>query len=136
MSESLNHNNLVKKVFEKVKNIIPETELCFLKADLFECEKPSLVYGSYIPDVAYCNNGLLIIGEAKTLNDYNTEHSYSQYESYFHECKLYPGNSIIIICLPWNLFLSAQNHFKLLKRKYDVNTKVIIMSDNGWEKDL
>lgn len=113
--------------------MIPEKDICFLKADLFECEKPSLVYGSFVPDVMYCYNGLLIIGEAKTFDDYDREHSYKQYESYMKECQRFPGETYIVICIPWALFISAKNHFKLLKKKYCENTNVIVLTDNGWE---
>lgn len=133
MSESLTHHNYVKKIYFKVKNMISDDELIFLKADLFDYEKPSLVYGKFIPDVMFCHNDCLIIGEAKTLDDYKTEHSYNQYESYMRECKNFPGESYFIICIPWTLFISAQNHFKLLKKKYNEKTKVIVLADNGWE---
>lgn len=133
MSESLIHHNYVKIIYQKVKSMIPEKDICFLKADLFECEKPSLVYGSFVPDVMYCYNGLLIIGEAKTFDDYDREHSYKQYESYMKECQRFPGETYIVICIPWALFISAKNHFKLLKKKYCENTNVIVLTDNGWE---
>lgn len=136
MSESLTHHNYVVKIYEKVKDMIPQSDLCFLSADLFECKKPNLVYGNFIPDVMFCHNKLLIIGEAKTLDDYKKEHSYQQYETYMKECSQFPGESYFIICIPWSLFISAQKHFKLLKNKYNVATKVIVLADNGWEVTL
>jgi hypothetical protein len=116
--------------------MIPNDELCFLKADLFDCEKPSLIYDNCIPDVMFCYKGLMIIGEAKTLDDYNKKHSYRQFESYMRECQSFPGESYIIICVPWPLFINAQNHFKLLKKKYNNKTSVIVISDNGLEETL
>lgn len=133
MSESLIHHNYVVKIYDKVKKMIPTGDECFITADLFECRKPSLVYGNFIPDVMFCHNKLLIIGEAKTLDDYKKEHSYQQYETYMKECSQFSGDSYFIICIPWPLFISAQNHFKLLKKKYSEKTKVIVLADNGCE---
>ena len=133
MSESLEHHNYVKVIYNYVQKMIDQSEACFLKADIFSCDKPTLVYGSFVPDVMYCYNNKLIIGEAKTLDDYNREHSYKQYESYIKECGNFPGESYLIICIPWPLFLNAKNHFKLLKNKYSPNTSIIVLTDNGME---
>ena len=133
MSESLIHHNYVEKIYEKVQEMIPSSDMCFLTADLYECKKPSLIYENFVPDVMFCNSKLLIIGEAKTYGDYKNEHSYQQYESYMRECSQFPGDSYIIICIPWTLFISAQNHFRILKKKYSERTNVIVLADNGWE---
>ena len=107
MSESIEHHNYVKLIYEYVSKMVSSENVGCIKADLFECEKPTLTYGDFIPDVMYQQKGVMIIGEAKTLNDFQTPHSYAQYESYMRECKEFPGESIIIICIPWQLFLSA-----------------------------
>lgn len=136
MSESLTHHNYVKQIYDKAKSMISSDDSCYLKADLFGCEKPSLIYGNYVPDVMFCNKGLMIIGEAKTLDDFKTEHSYGQYESYMKECRNFPGDSYVIVCVPWPLFISAKNHFKLLKTRYSEKTKIIVLTDNGWEETI
>lgn len=133
MSESLQHHYYVKFVYNYVKGLISPEDVCFIKADLFECEKPRLLFESFIPDVLFCHSGQLIIGEAKTFEDYKTDHSYRQFESYMKECSKFSGQTSIVICLPWQLFFSAKNHFGILKRKYSNKTKVIIISDGQME---
>lgn len=129
MGESQEHHNYVCEIYKYVQRyIVPEKKYC-LKADLYECEKPSLVYNSYVPDVMYRDKDILIIGEAKTIEDYNTEHSYKQYEAYMKECSLFPGESRIVIYVPWQLSFSASNHFKHLKEKYSCNSDVVVLSD-------
>ena len=131
MSESFEHQELVRMIVDHVRTIIPSDYCDLVRADLPDYEKPSLAYDSYIPDVSYSYDGLLIIGEAKTLNDFNRDHSRSQYEAYVRECKKYPGHSIIVIAIPWQLFITAKNHFVLLKKKYSADVSVIVISENG-----
>ena len=136
MSESQEHYNYVCKIFEYVQRYIDPEKKSWLKADLFGCEKPSLIYNKYVPDVMYCDKDTLIIGEAKTINDYNTEHSYKQYEAYMKECSLFPGEARIVVYVPWQISISASNHFKILKEKYSCDPEVIVLSDLNLEVHL
>ena len=136
MSESQEHYNYVCRIIKYVQRYIATEKKSWLKTDLFGCEKPSLIYNKYVPDVMYCDNDTLIIGEAKTIKDYNTEHSYKQYEAYMKECSLFPGEAIIVVYVPWQLSISASNHFKLLKEKYSCNPEIIILSDLEMEVQL
>lgn len=131
MSESIEHQNSVRRIVEYVKALVPKETLDRICADLPDYEKPSLAYDSFIPDVEYSYNGTLILGEAKTYDDYNREHSRKQYEAYVRECKKYPGEATIIIAVPWQLHITAKNHFLHLKKKQNVNIKIVIMSENG-----
>ena len=134
MSESLEHYEYVRRIYNRVKELVPQDCVGLIKADLFGCEKPSLTYNSFVPDVMYQNIGCLIIGEAKTLDDFDRIHSYEQYESYVQECMKFPGETTLVICIPWQLFITAQNHFIHLKKKYNSKTKVIVMNEIGMEE--
>ena len=136
MSESQEHHDYVCKIYEYVKKYIASEKKSYIKADLLECEKPSMVYEDQVPDVMYHDGDTLIIGEAKTIKDYNTEHSYKQYEAYMKECSLFPGEARIVVYVPWQLSISASNHFKILKEKYSCNPEVIILSDLNLELHL
>ena len=134
MAESFEHHKFVEKIYDYVRqNMVDPESASQIKAELYDCERPQLFNGSFIPDVLYRNTEKLIIGEAKTFDDYKTEHSYQQYESYLNECVNFPGEATMIICLPWELFISAQNHLKRLKMKYKTKTKIVILSDNDKE---
>lgn len=136
MTESSVHNSYVQKIYEYAKKLIPQDQLCFLKADLFDCEKPSLTYDNYIPDVSFIHDNLIIIGEAKTLDDFKTEHSRNQFEAYFNELSNFNGSSYFIVCVPWQLIATANNHFALLRKKFNSKAKIIILSDNSFEVTL
>ena len=109
--------------------MVPSEYYDKIRADLPEYEKPSLTYDSFIPDVCYSYNGVLIVGEAKTYDDFNRDHSRKQYEAYIRDCKKYPGSSTIIIAVPWQLFITAKNHFRLLKQKYNVDVSIIVLTE-------
>ena len=131
MSESLEHQNFVKRIVEYVETIVPDEYKDRIRADLPEFEKPTLAYDSFIPDVLYSYDGYLIIGEAKTYDDYNREHSRRQYEAYVKECINFSGKSTIVIAVPWQLYITAKNHFMQLKRKYNAEFSIVVISENG-----
>lgn len=136
MTESSIHNAYVKQIYEYAKTLIAKDQICFLKADLFDCEKPALAYDSFIPDVSFIHNNLIIIGEAKTFDDFKTEHSRRQYEAYFKELSSFNGEGYFIACIPWQLIASANNHFSLLRNKFKCKSKIVILSDNSFEVTL
>ena len=137
MSESIEHNELVRKLYRKTLELVGKDEQPFIKADLFECEKPSLTFSNYIPDLYYIGKELLIVGEAKTVNDFNNEHCKKQLEAYFKECKIFMGKSYLLISLPWELMVTAYN--RLLRMKSGLKADkivIIILASNGVEKFL
>lgn len=131
MSESIEHINLVNIAFNYIKGIVPDNLNTFIECDNAVSKKPSKVIGNYIPDVYYCFNELLIIGEAKTYQDYDRPHSHAQYKSYVEECSHFNGKSVIVICVPWQHINSAKNHFRVLKKKLNCNAEVVIINEIG-----
>lgn len=131
MTESIEHQNYVKKIVEYTCDLIPSEYIGMIRADLPEYEKPILSYNTYIPDVSFSYKGLLIIGEAKTYSDFKREHSMKQFDAYLEECRMHSGRSIIIIAVPWELAITAKNHFKLRKKKEIFNIEIVILSSNG-----
>jgi hypothetical protein len=131
VSESLEHQTYVRSIVEYIKKQIDEDNYFCIKADLPEYEKPSLTYGVYIPDVYYSYDKRLIIGEAKTLDDFRNEHSRKQFNAYYIECINYPFDAMIIIAVPWQLFITAKNYFRRTKRKFDKEIRVVVISENG-----
>ena len=136
MTESSIHNSYVQKIYQYAKKLIPEDQVCFLKADLFDCQKPSLTYDSFIPDVSFIHDNLIIIGEAKTYDDFKTAHSRQQYEAYFKELASFDGIGFFIVCVPWQLIATANNHFTLLRNKFRCKARIVILSDNSFEVTL
>lgn len=125
--ESKTHHDLVLKIDDYVKNI--EFVVCnFIACDIFEYNNtPRKMPEGYFPDLFYEYKNNLIIGEAKTELDFDREHSINQYKSYLNYCDNYSGNSIFILAVPWNIFVSAK---RLLKRLNNGNSKIIILIIN------
>lgn len=92
--------------------------------------KPPLM-GNYRPDLYFCYDNKLIIGEAKTIKDFDTSHSKDQYTTYLRECQSFRGEALLVLCSSWTVSLSFKTLIKFIKRKNGFDTKVIIICENG-----
>ena len=131
MGESLQHKEFVERIVKYIEKIIPEDTKGLICADLDGYERPNMTYESYVPDVMYSFDNLFVIGEAKTYFDFARDHSEKQYRAYLNECSKRVGDTKIIISIPWELFITAKNRFRLLKKEMNSETEVIIISENG-----
>lgn len=131
MSESRSHVDLVKTVYEYVKTIVPFEKQALIEVDSADSFRPTSVNGKYIPDVQYWGDDMYIIGEAKTINDFDREHSRLQYIAYMEETQKFCGKSIIVIAVPWQLVFSAKNHFRRLKRQNGYRADIIVLDEMG-----
>lgn len=114
-----------------VLQIIPSEQGGFVYVDKPESTfKPPLI-GSYRPDLYFCHDNKLIIGEAKTIKDFDTSHSKDQYITYLKECQSFKGEALLVLCSSWTIAFSYKTLLKFIKRKYAFDTKVVIISENG-----
>ena len=116
MAESYQHRSLVREIvsyLDTMPNICPD----LIEADLEEYNtRTSRVVGGYFPDVFYKDSEKIIIGEAKSLNDFLTPHTESQISSYISEVLLFPGQKHIIISVP---FILSNTLFNYINRKLE-----------------
>lgn len=132
MGESIRHIQLVYSIIELIEKIIEESYKVLVLKDLPESkDKPPQTAEGFRPDVYYCYEGLLIVGEAKTSCDYNTKHSLQQYYSYLKMCTYYEGRSMLVLAIPWTEYISLKNMIRRLKKKYEFDVEVIILNDLG-----
>lgn len=136
MSESRYHIELVKIVYEYVKTIVPYDKQALIEVDSVDSLRPTSVDGKFIPDVQYWSEDIYIIGEAKTIKDFDREHSKLQYSAYFEETQKFCGKSIIVIAVPWQLILSAKNLFRRLKRQKGYSATVVVLDEMGGQHFL
>ena len=130
--ESLKHNTLVNKIIEYISNF-EEIEPCLIESDTFGTNgKITRMPEGYIPDVYYKYKNTLIIGEAKTDNDFERIHSIQQYTSYLRYLKRYEENykCILIIAVPWETTKTACRIIYKLSRENN-NLNLIIMNEMG-----
>ena len=131
MAESQAHMDYVNLVEKYILNKIPYQQRGFVFVDnpSSACKPPKV--GNYRPDVYYHHGNSLIIGEAKTIKDYETKHSKEQYVTYLNECQNFQGEALLVLCSSWTISFSFRTLMKYIKRQNRFDTKVIIISENG-----
>ena len=97
--ESLTHMSFVKKIADYVSTIpgdFTRNLLCVeLPGEYNRC--PQIIGGS-IPDVFYNDSNYIILGEAKTDNDIDQEHTQRQLTDYINEARTYDADRNIVLC--------------------------------------
>lgn len=132
MGESLQHIELVKSIFKFTKSMVNEDLACLIRVDLSDSnEKPPKVVEGYIPDLYYCNEKVLIIGEAKTTNDFDRKHSLEQYMSYIKTCDHFEGKANLILAVPWTEYVSAKNLLRRMKKQGGYDLKIVVLNNLG-----
>lgn len=97
--ESQTHMKLVKKIVDYISTIPDDFKRNFLCAELpGEYDRCSSIIGGSIPDVFYNDFDYVILGEAKTDNDIDNEHTNKQIADYINEIRTYNESRIIVLC--------------------------------------
>lgn len=132
MSESLQHQQLVKLIIDTAISIVGKDNAALVATDAVDgYALPPLTSEGFRPDVHYCYRNILIIGEAKTSSDVERLHSRAQYESYIKKCALFPGEAILFIAVPWMDHATANNIVKKIAKRYPGNYKIKILDGIG-----
>lgn len=129
--ESQTHIDLVNITIEYIKDIVSEENHSFIHADTSGNNNAVKIIGNYIPDVYYCYNRKLVIGEAKTINDFERPHSKEQFVAYMNEFSLFEGECTLVVSVPWQLVRTAKNYFRQLRYKMHVDVQVIILNETS-----
>ena len=131
MSESRGHIELVAVAVKYIKTMVAPDLCTLIQYDSADSSRPTKVIKNFIPDVYFWHSNQLIIGEAKTLDDFDRPHSREQYNAYIEECKRFCGQATLIISVPWQLVATAKNYFRRLKVNYCTNIPIIIVNELG-----
>ena len=132
MSESGQHKKLVQLIIDDISNMVGADYCCFIESDLSdERPLPQLTPEGFRPDVMYQYGDRLFIGEAKTADDVDREHSLKQYESYIKKCSLFSGHATFILAVPWLEYATVYNIIKRIKKMYPGNYSVKIIKGIG-----
>lgn len=132
MSESIQHQQLVKLIINEIINIVGNDNKSLIATDAGDgFNLPPLTNEGFRPDVYYCYGRMLIIGEAKTSSDIERLHSREQYESYIRKCSLYQGEAIFIVAVPWMDHATIHNILAKIKKKYLGNYSIKILDGIG-----
>ncbi len=138
--ESNKHHSLVKKIYKYVSTL-DYVEDKLIESDIFEVNgNVTRTPEGFVPDLFYNHNNTFIIGEAKTDEDFEREHSLLQYKSYFNLLKEKSNNGyncIFVIGVPWETTKAAIR----LCNKYaeNIRVKIVVINELGvykeYEKD-
>ena len=131
MSESRGHIELVSGVVDYIKTIIAPDLHAMIQYDSVDTSRPTKVIGNYVPDVYFWHANQLIIGEAKTIKDFDRPHSRAQYAAYIKECGNFFGQAQLVIGVPWQLVATAKNYFRRLKKDWGASLSIIIINELG-----
>lgn len=132
MSESLQHQQLVKQIIDETVNIVGKENKSLITADVADgFSLPPLTSEGFRPDVYYLYQKTLIIGEAKTSSDIERLHSREQYESYIRKCFLHQGEAIFLVAVPWMDHATIHNILAKIKKKYLGSYSIRILDGIG-----
>lgn len=132
MPESQYHINYVKKIVSYVESTFSADEVAFLLSDSTDCpERCPKVIGGFVPDVYVKTARCAIIGEAKTDNDIENDHTAAQINSYIEELRSHTECSKhIILCSSMLLFATLKNMIIRKKRKEPLDDITFHILDN------
>lgn len=132
MSESLQHLQLVKLILDTTVSVVGKDKTALIATDAVDgYALPPLTSEGFRPDVYYCYQDTLILGEAKTSLDIERMHSCAQYESYIKKCALFQGEAIFFVAVPWTDHATANNIVRKIAKRYPGNYKIIILDGIG-----
>lgn len=134
MAESLQHQQLVQLLKKEVVELIPSGRQALIQQDTPDSlALPAKTIEGFRPDIYYCFEDILIIGEAKTSDDVERQHSRTQYGAYMKECANFHGKAVLIIAVPWIERAAANNIIRNLKKKIPGNYATKILEWIGGE---
>lgn len=120
--ESLTHMAFVKKIADYVTTIPEDFTRNLLCVELpGEYNRCPQIIGRSIPDVFYNDSKYIILGEAKTDNDIDQEHTQRQLNDYINEARTYDADRNIVLCTSILGFSRMKNIIvaKKMKEKLD-----------------
>lgn len=128
MSESRQHYELVKALFNYIKKKVGNERECLIESDMIDGRPlPERTLEGFRPDVFYDYMHVMYIGEAKTEKDITREHSYKQYESFIKKCSLYSGKAEFVLAVPFTEYATAAEIIRKLRTKFPGDYKVRII---------
>lgn len=120
--ESLTHMAFVKKIADYVSTIPEDFTRNLLCVELpGEYNRCPQIIGRSIPDVFYNDSDYIILGEAKTDNDIDQEHTQRQLNDYINEARTYDADRNIVLCTSIIGFSRMKNIIVTKKMKEQLN---------------
>lgn len=131
MAESLSHIKYVERMVKYVETIPLQFVASMMYADLasYGQRTPKVING-YYPDLYYYDLHCVIIGEAKTTDDIDNEHTMAQLDSYIKEIRTYNCERHIIVCSSIIAYAQINNLLIRKKRRENIQDITFHVMDN------
>lgn len=131
MAESLSHIEYVERMVKYVETIPLRFVASMMYADLasYGQRTPKVING-YYPDLYYYDLHCVIIGEAKTTDDIDNEHTMAQLDSYIKEIRTYNCERHIIVCSSIIAYAQINNLVIRKKRRENIQDITFHVMDN------
>lgn len=135
LAESLTHTTLVQLIVNYIRREHERiTALGIIDdlPDLLHAEKPSRV-GGFVPDIYAFDAPLttVIIGEAKTAADLETDHSKRQLSAFLTHLS-HQENGVFILAVPWQAKRRAQAIIEILRTETGATSvQTVTLDDIG-----
>lgn len=131
MAESLSHIEYVERMVKYVETIPLQFVASMMYADLasYGQRTPKVING-YYPDLYYYDLHCVIIGEAKTTDDIDNEHTMAQLDSYIKEIRTYNCERHIIVCSSIIAYAQINNLVIRKKRRENIQDITFHVMDN------
>lgn len=131
MAESYAHLSYVRHIVNFLPTIVCDFASALLCADLPEAEhQTTTTISGFYPDVYYHSLTDLVIGEAKTDGDIETEHTDLQIDSYIKELQTFNGRKHLILSTSSYSFALFHNKLLRLKRQRTISDITFYVIDN------
>lgn len=132
MPESQQHRRLVQHLHDWVMSthIHDSPTVVYIDSRQYShISRPPLVNG-YIPDlyVSRPDDSGVIIGEAKTANDLENEHTHSQFIAYLSWCAAREG-SLLVVAVPWYMSRFAKSMVHNIEKRLRVRPDSIVLDE-------
>ena len=132
MSESSVHVDLVDKLAGWIAKSLLNDDYGFIfidKPDNNPGKKPQNVYG-FVPDVMVVNapGCKYVIGEAKTANDIDNQHTIDQIEAFLRKCAE-SEDSYFVFAVPWYMVGLAKSIVNYCCRNTGINDVRIVIPE-------
>jgi hypothetical protein len=129
MAESLSHITLVTALAKWTAHRFfgGDHGCIFIDAPNIGPERKPRSINGFVPDLyAETANRRLIIGEAKTRHDVETNHTKQQLEAFLIRCNQTP-DSWLILAVPWYLTRCAGNLLQQIQKRISTNVNTFVI---------
>lgn len=132
MAESDLHKMLVKRLFEwQQANFLNRDRWISCDSGAYRSDLSAVTIGNSKPDlyVLFPDDNFIIIGEAKTENDIENDHTVKQALDYYEACMKFPGSKLVY-AVPFYCVNDIKSHLEYVaKIKSNDHVEIVILEN-------